>query len=327
MEQNLVLVILEICCMGKKKIKSVEILNKYDCYTIKWYLTDWCNYRCSYCFQKHNNNKPTIEKLKYNAYRIASFIRANRDKFDKRNIRLSITGGEISVFPLVEILKPIFNEGIDILSCITNGSGDLYSLVKECEKRKIKFYCDVSFHEEHVDLLPFIKKVSKLMSLNLNFHWKVLSVVTNKNIKIQKELYNKCKGENIELVLNYERANEDGGESIKLTDKNGIDLIKNFEKEKSIYNCLIEYNNGVIKKYISRRDMESEIKIDPFGWSCDINRNMISIYPDLSAKLGFCDNKKYININEIEIAKFNEICKNHFCLWCFPCKAINEDLK
>lgn len=313
--------------MVKKRIKSVEVFNKYDCYTIRWYLTDWCNYRCHYCFQKHNSRKPSIEKLKYNAQQIALFINANRDKFKSKNIRLSVTGGEISVFPLVEILKPILDEGIDVLSCITNGSGDLDSLVVECGKRKIKFYCDVSFHEEYVDVQSFLKKVLLLKKLNPNFKWKILSVVTNQNIKIQKELYDKCKERNVEIALNFERSNEDDGKSIKLSDKDGINLIRNSEKEKTFFNCLIEYDNGGLKRYKSRREMECEITIDPFGWRCNINRNMIFIYPDLSAKLGGCVDKIYTNINEIEIAEFDEICKNHFCTWCFPCKVINQDLK
>lgn len=115
--------------MGKK-IKSIEIIDKYNCFTIRWYLTDWCNYRYSYCFQNHNKNKPSGEDLKSNSNQIALFIRKNRNRLNNKKIRLSVTEGEVSIFPLVEILQPILDDGIDVLSCITNGSGELGGLVE-----------------------------------------------------------------------------------------------------------------------------------------------------------------------------------------------------
>lgn len=307
------------------EIKSIEIINKYDCYTIRWYLTDWCNYRCSYCFQKHSDRKSSVEVLKHNAQRIALFIRINRNKFNFKKIRLSITGGEISLFPLVEILEPIFDEGIDVLSCITNGSGDLRPLIFECSRRNIRLYCDVSFHEEYVSLNYFISKISALKKLDSGHKWKVLSVVTNGNTKIQKRLYEMCKAKNIEISLNCERSNEDGGKTIKLTEKAGIDLIKKSEKEKFFIGCIVEYTNGTIEEYKSRREMDMNLEIDPFGWKCNINHNTIFIYPDLSAKLGFCARKEFSSINDIEIEKGEVICGRHFCPWCFPCKVVNQN--
>lgn len=188
------------------------------------------------------------------------------------------------------------------------------------------FSCDVSFHEEYVDIDSFINKFSELRNLAPNYKWKVLSVVTNKNIDIQKQLFKSCISANIDICLNQERSSIDEGKTIILTDEKGIELIKRSEKLKSFTGLLVEYSDGIIKKYKSRRELANDLDIDPFGWYCNINRKMIFIYPDLSVKFAFCTNKSIIHLRDLIIENNEQIsCEKHFCSWCFPCKVINGE--
>lgn len=90
--------------------KNIDVINLH--------LTEICNYSCSYCFAKFNNNgELVLEQWKDVVDKIANFYSTNKVKG-----RINLAGGEPMILPwLDELIYYIYNKGIDV-SIITNAS-------------------------------------------------------------------------------------------------------------------------------------------------------------------------------------------------------------
>lgn len=81
------------------EIKS--IINNERMFTIKWRLTEWCNYRCSYCMQGNKPKKDTnpilIEKISKEINKITYKL-----KQQDKNIDFHLIGGKF-LFMILKI--------------------------------------------------------------------------------------------------------------------------------------------------------------------------------------------------------------------------------
>ena len=77
----------------------VEIIRNDDTFKISWKMTNWCNYRCSYCYMSKSvsetiTNTPTEHLLKI-AGELDNII---KKQANGRNITLHLIGGEVGYF-------------------------------------------------------------------------------------------------------------------------------------------------------------------------------------------------------------------------------------
>lgn len=69
---------------------------------LSWVITDFCNYRCSYCKEEHYGGKHKWVEHKYNE----KFLRDVRARNPHKKIFLEIFGGEPTLYPkLIELLE------------------------------------------------------------------------------------------------------------------------------------------------------------------------------------------------------------------------------
>ena len=81
------------------KIKS--IINSEKMFTIKWRLTDWCNYRCSYCLRKFKGQDSILNENKI----LTTAVYVNRLVDEAgMDVKLNLIGGEITFLNLKKIL-------------------------------------------------------------------------------------------------------------------------------------------------------------------------------------------------------------------------------
>lgn len=146
--------------MDQKQV--VYIRNNERLLTIKWRLTTWCNYNCSYCVQtlvrKFDKTKKTdFDRLLSAAKDINMFLEEST-----RDVKILLIGGEVSWYDLETLIAAIPSKKLKILSFSTNlsNSSDYYiSLAKYLHSRGITLDLVCSLHKEYVQPEAFINKV------------------------------------------------------------------------------------------------------------------------------------------------------------------------
>lgn len=170
-------------------------------FTVKWRMTNWCNFRCSYCIRKEaiSKEKQTTQEL----VEKAKYIRQIINDIDKP-VSIQLIGGEVTWFDLDTIIRELFAENVKKISITTNLSNsteyyrNLYNL---CWDNGIILKLTASFHEEFSKMDVYIKKV-----VDLNFV-KPEMVITPDNIDIAKEFITKLKDNNISsATLDFDRT-------------------------------------------------------------------------------------------------------------------------
>jgi len=159
-------------------------------FDLSWKLTSWCNYNCSYCSQetrqKKFNSQPILEARAKNIDKIINQLS------NKKAIQLSLIGGEITYYNLIDILKNINLSKIFKIRLTTNFSQDNNYFIELLDflykqNNNLKITLTLSFHDEYIPLSSFLNKVVKLHE----------SIQTKYNNKSKVKL-------NVSLVINNE---------------------------------------------------------------------------------------------------------------------------
>lgn len=132
-----------------------------------WPLTNWCNYKCSYC---------TVFDVVHNDFSKPDHTRSHNLTLAKiksitSNFNMCITGGEPTLHPqFIEIIKSL----VDMPTCLnvavfTNlaRSKEYYKSLKQIETDKLGICA--SFHPEFADSKKFIEKAIIINSTSLSF--------------------------------------------------------------------------------------------------------------------------------------------------------------
>lgn len=111
----------------------------YNKLNVLAYITDFCNYRCWYCY-----NRPQKPFKHMNLSRFRKFL----DKIEhdvERDVEIELIGGEPSIHPLIGDFCESKNPR-ECISIYTNYSRDfgLYQRLIECD---VKF--DITYHEPY----------------------------------------------------------------------------------------------------------------------------------------------------------------------------------
>ena len=266
----------------------VEIIRNDDTFKISWKMTNWCNYRCPYCYMSKSvsetiTNTPTEQLLKI-AGELDNII---EKQANGRNITLHLIGGEVGYFDLIKILDCIKSKQLSQVIIATNFSSSIkywYKLLQYCNNRNCWLNIIASLHIEQCNIEDFIKKV-KIMGK----HARIKCVINDNNIKQYKEIFSNLKGIVIQPTL--ERNSDNENSSITKETKEYIDYL-NSKLDKSIvpYYYVITKSGKRIPFY-SNIEMINNIEgggFDPEGFECTAGLDGIRIDVDGSLRRAGC---------------------------------------
>ena len=217
-----------VCGEEKKMIKELEASVGFDNSKVYRYftyrLTNWCNYRCSYCVQgnKVHDDCPKLESTEYyvnDAKLCRRFLDELNEDFPVPFEKITLIGGEVGLIDLKEVVKEIITDRLAILNITTNLSVirnfiEVYKVVSDYNKEhntNIKVNVSASFHEEFASLDKFIANYKELDKASVEICGRKDSiglemVVHDDNLDIAKEFLKRCDEENVKrCCINIKR--------------------------------------------------------------------------------------------------------------------------
>lgn len=194
----------------KKDIWGFDLdVSKRNLY-IRWDISLWCNYNCSYCFYSDHRRNVVVKQIK--SKNILDIIRFKKHKnifghsFDNfsaekwvqkfkqiakgRKLAIGITGGE----PFLDkenfhyvLSKLIKMDEIDNIRIDTNGSFVVNNF-KDLDCKKV--YLNISYHPESTSIDKLISKVKEIQNVGMNVLM-INYVMTPQNKDNYEEVYKK----------------------------------------------------------------------------------------------------------------------------------------
>lgn len=134
-------------------MKPVAITNNNykDLLYIEYLSSTVCNYKCNYCYPESHDGKHRftndLETLKKN---LGHALKIYREHFNKKKIRINITGGEPTLWPQLGEFAEYFNQEYNCnVTIVTNGSRTM-----RFWKEYAKYFGDIgiSIHNEFSDI-------------------------------------------------------------------------------------------------------------------------------------------------------------------------------
>jgi organic radical activating enzyme len=168
---------------------------------LKWFMTNWCNYNCAYCFQDHSRNRrrssPSIHA--FDNYSPVKWIEAIDKAFQTKEMTVTITGGEpmLDMENISEFLEMMLNRTyIDNVRITSNMSWNPLSLENLHNKEKLIFY--LTFHPSQVRYNDFLTKAKRLEELGFSIGL-VNYVMTTHQSSYYEEFRDRLKEANLPL--------------------------------------------------------------------------------------------------------------------------------
>lgn len=294
--------------------------------TILWQVSDWCNFKCSYCNDFHNGgnykNNKFIDTMLQNLEHIINLYKSNGVDFFK----LSITGGEPTTWkgliPLIEKFYDIVDKQNAEVKINTNLSRSL-----DFWQRYYRYFdiITASYHPEFSDKEQFLKNYKflqdkTLVSARLMMHKDFFDDCISFSERIKTECYNY----NIEYAAVLKTLSSDVPQ-YDYEEAWQEDFLKNNIKETSYEKIPEIYMRTKIENSVVTKDGESTLndqdlvnhKINSFkGWGCDIYK-VLFIDREGNINLATCGQKSSIgNIFSGTIDKdfmHSIICNKQWC--------------
>lgn len=262
------------------KMDDIEVVKKTkNQFKISWKMTDWCNYRCPYCYMSNaiartNKNTP-FEKILEIASKIDELI---KKQAKGRKISLHLIGGEVGYYDLQKVFEKI-KSNIQMVVIATNFSNKeeyWFSLKKYLSMRNTRCNIIASFHISQCNPEEFCKKV-------INVGAKVKVVLNNQNIPIYKPYLDYLIDNQIVVQPTIER--DDKNSCIKLTSENRmyVDFLNKKLNETTTPYFEVTLKNGSIVNFGSNIEFINSIDIGGFdseGFECTAGIDGIRIRPD-----------------------------------------------
>lgn len=306
-----------------KKILKIERVKHLDYFT--WMMFPYCNYNCSYCFEKEmyfGNEKIDIEELKKIANKIYDYCNINNI------LRLNVFGGEPTILDyskIIYIFEKFLNDKKIIFEITTNFYRDIdyfFNLLKAF-KNNYCFYITCSFHEEFTTQVLFFKKILKLSKLAEEFpNSKIkIKVVINKNNEnnIRKffnnyKIIKKFSNIELEILEGYKINNNfrmiDIYDSSKIINKNP-DMEGYFCQNKS-YNVLTEDNKTSKMTTKQICSFLNTTNLSCKGYKCYKKDVVLKENKLIDLCHGIITND-FLNYNVAKVNQEGKICTNNIC--------------
>jgi MoaA/NifB/PqqE/SkfB family radical SAM enzyme len=281
-----------------------SIINNEKMFTIKWRLTEWCNYRCSYCLRKFKGQDTKLDEIKI--LKIAPQVNRLIEEANT-DVKLNLIGGEITFLDLKRIISLLKSNNLKKIHITTNFSNKLTWYIDFANyllKRNIMLSMNVSYHNEYTNLDDFINKaiIFKRTALNL-YSFKLEFVVAPENEKLLKEVKYKCKEAGLDYLIELDKSQSE--EYFKKL---------NIQSSVSKPRWIINYIDGTNNKDITRSQLinQFEDKLCPSKYYyCTSGATYIYIREDKVAKNSTCiHGKQYTPIEKYHIDKNIYKCNN-----------------
>lgn len=183
--------------LNNKKILTIEAL-KSKANRIEWYMTDWCNYRCSYCRTNHEGQK--LEKTEYYIEK-AEQIKNKLKKNDKYLMYLK--GGEVSFIDLQQVLKTFndYNVRYKITTNLSNTLEYYVNLINHFDMKLTASYHSQSKPQEFIEKITYLNYIQN--KKNPNNKSIEVSLVSSKDgfDECYQYVYDKVKDLNINVQI------------------------------------------------------------------------------------------------------------------------------
>lgn len=180
----------------------IERVDTQDCRNVHFRITDWCNFKCSYCIQGLERQPDHLETTEYyvkEAEKLRRVLDAIDELFPVAKEQIELIGGEISGLDLKEITKPLIGkrpERINYFHLVTNMTWykNLLDYANWLDEQGIKLRILASLHEEFMKPEVYFERLFYLKehlppkaSINCTF------VVHDDNIEIAELFQNTVK--------------------------------------------------------------------------------------------------------------------------------------
>lgn len=292
-------------------LKIVSIKNNERLLTIKWRLTMWCNYHCSYCIQ---NGKKESEKTDFNRLmKIAADVNRLIEE-SPRPVKLSLLGGEVTLYDLERLIAAIPSRKlakIALTTNLSNSSGYYVSLANYLHSRGVKFGLCCSLHTEHVSPESFVKKVAEIKSKATFDVIKIESVLNPNTEKYAKTIEKLCTEYGIDYRFDYDRNQDDSYRSHK----------QNISKE-SHNRYTVTFEDGSVNTKLSRSQLinlgngqteRSKFKTEK-SFYCTRGMSFVYIDMDMAADQNVCiPREEYVSVNQYHIKTEPQLCHKDSC--------------
>lgn len=277
--------------------------------SITWKVTNYCNYNCPYCIQGVHKEPPTDLNVVYN---IANQINEKLKKIPSSfKINFNLFGGEISSYPLGELLNKLFiNVSCDSnVIFTTNLSGSIENYISFFKNSYVKNKNLVaSYHPLSSNMDLFLKKCIELKNYgNLRVRYVILKTDTLNYIKQLREKFIK-NNISLNLVLDKHYNAEDFHSSIFEYLKNCVDSYKG----SIIY---VTTKDNKIYKFSDTISLYNEFENKDLNLKGCICKKDWFISPDGTCKLGNCkitSRNKYL-LKDINLLNNKIVCEDTHC--------------
>jgi len=158
-----------------------------DTYFFTWDIHYECNYKCVYCFLRHEPQTTAIKSPYISASEWIKIWKKIYYRYGKCHI--SVTGGEPFDYPdFMDIVEGLIK--IHTFEFSTNLSWDVNRFIKNIPPNRV--IINSSFHPDHVDIKEFIKKVKFLKEKKYSVSVTIVAYppYINKLVEYSKKFYN-----------------------------------------------------------------------------------------------------------------------------------------
>ena len=294
--------------MQEKQI--IAIHNNDSLLTIKWRLTTWCNYRCSYCIQfwGEKEKKTDFGHLLDTAKEVNRLIESA-----PRPVKLYLLGGEVTWYDLEKLVSAIPSKNLAKIAITTNfsNSSDYYiSFANYLRSRDVDLGLCCSLHKEYVKPSEYVKKVAAVKNATGLDTIKVEFVVSPQTEACADEIRRVCEEENVDYRFDYDKFQDDAyrsqGKNITKTAHSRYTIIFDDGSRDTTLsqNQLLNYGNGQTK----------DSKFNTEGFYCTRGMSYVYINVDMASDHNICmPVDSYLPISEYKIKTEPQLCHKKYC--------------
>ncbi len=300
----------------KSAKQVVTVINNEPLFTIKWRLTSWCNYRCSYCIQDRlqhydKEDRTDFDRLLSVAKDVNRFIEES-----PRPVKLVLLGGEVSYYDLEKLIDAIPSCKLKKVTVTTNFSKplDYYLSFARClRQRDITLEMCCSLHIEYVKPEEFIKKAAHLKKESGFDGIRIEYVVNRKTEAFVKEIQSLCKDYGLDYRFDYDKMESEEFRSHDLA----VVCYK-----KSRYTVI--FDDGSSDKTLSQNQLcnlqngqSQNSKFKTEGFYCTIGQTYMYIDVDMAADHELCIPKEqFLPVSQYHVKTEARLCPHKSCYLC-----------
>lgn len=290
--------------------RIVSIRNNERLLTIKWRLTTWCNFRCSYCIQwwGKKDEKTDFDHLLATAKEVNRLIESS-----PRPVKLYLLGGEVTWYDLEKLVAAIPSKKLAKIAITTNfsNSTDYYvSLANYLHGRDVKLGLCCSLHKEFVKPTSFIQKAAEVKRRTNLDAIKVEFVINPQTEELANEIKTLCEQHGVDYRFDYDKTMDDEY-------RRGH---KNVSKD-SHPRYTITFDDGSTDTTLSQNQLlnypNSQTKDAKFctgGFYCTRGMSYCYIDVDKASDHNICMSPdSYVPVKDYQLKTESQLCHKQFC--------------